>query len=122
MNLYKPIDYLYYLIGSVYELINMEASIRPSLPAMLAAVQIFSLGIIQANWIKVENSNFQFIFYMVGFVLLIIFNLLRYKEGSYQVQKTNWRTKSTATKWTYRTILILYFGLTLYCTTSMNNI
>ena len=120
MNLYKPIDYLYYLIGSIYELTGMEYNIRPSLPAMLAMLQIISLGIIEAYLIKSDNNDLGFIFYGGGFILLIIFNLLRYKEGSYQIQKSSWKEERTATIWIYRAILILYFGLTLYCGITLN--
>ncbi len=121
MKIYKPIDYLYYIIGKSYEFLNLENSIHPSLAGMISAIQIFSALMIVDYFFDIlhQNKIVKYIIVFGGFAFFIIVNLVRYNEYSYQKLKKTWNSETIAIKSVSRIILILYFSLTVFCATQI---
>lgn len=116
MKIYKPIDYLYYVIGKLYEWTNMSDNTYPSIPGMISAIQLFSL-----NWIiDFLFPGFLNLIYVIGgFAAFLIINFIRYKKDSYYRFRDDWKNVASLEKWIYRVILISYFAFSIYCLTQI---
>ncbi len=119
MNFYKPIDYLYYKIGTTYEWTNMTDSTYPSIAGMISAIQIFTILSIEDYFFDMQNRVKKIALLFGAFVTFLIFNFIRYNDKSYLILKEQWNIEALKVKWVCRSVLILYFTLSIFCMTQL---
>jgi len=92
MKLFKPYNYLYYIIGVWYQFLGIGNMTYPSIAGLIATLQMLNIVVIGSLFRKyiVFNSPF----YLIGaYILLVIVNFIHFGENSYYEFENKWKNE-----------------------------